>query len=811
MARVLIVSSRDLAPILGDTILWHPGVERLVASSPAGAFEVVRSFVPSLVVIDGCDAKAASEIVHFFRESPGTRRSSIVLVDPAPEIGDQELLGAGANLVLRGPVDPTHWDDGLKRLLAIPRRVRAGLPARIVPRTGKDAPGELLQGLALDVSLGGVLLETAGALPEPGRLLDIFLTLPDHPEELHAPGKVVWAAIGPPPRIGVQLVRLEDEARDRLRRMLASAPDRAFGRYEVIELIGEGSMGRVYRGFDPLARRPVAIKCPKPEFLNAPESPEYLRRFRREAQAAARLDHVNVITIYDVGDDYFVMELLEGTTLQAILREKKRLEPDEVRRILGPVAEALDYAHTQGTVHRDIKPSNIMVLADGRPKVMDFGVAHLSSAPALTSEDRIVGSPAYMAPEQIEQSEATPATDRFSLAVVAYEALTGRKPFEGGGVTPVLYRVVHSAARPPTSLNPALPTAYDDIFLRALAKEPAGRFESAQAFVNALAQSQPAVMLRKLEPVVADTVDLRSPPSPERTAPFRWGRRRLWAGAAALAAGLGLIVLGPLFRASWWGPRVIPPPPGLQISTTPAGAAVLLEGVEVGKSPLFLTNLSPGLHVVKVVHEGFTPAELGVETSKGAPPVPLRFTLQPLTGNLKVESSPDAEVEIDGRPVGATPLPGQQVLVGLHRVVVRRAGFRPWIQTVDVRPGESIRLDARLSAVRGPGGTEDALRKSWVRVGDLVALGPGVTPPRRVAGEPAPYPETARRMRLKGSVTVELTVTETGDVIDPRVVESAGEVLDEALVTAVKSWHYEPADVNGVKVRVRFKERQTFG
>jgi TonB family protein len=318
-------------------------------------------------------------------------------------------------------------------------------------------------------------------------------------------------------------------------------------------------------------------------------------------------------------------------------------------------------------------------------------------------------------------------------------------------------------------------------------------------------------MLPEPQMMMTDTVDLMNPPFPERRALPRSVQRRRAGAGALLATGLGLLVFGALFRGPWWGPRVIPPPPGLQISTFPAGAAVLLEGVEVGKSPLFLTNLSPGLHVVKVVHEGFTPAELAVETSKEAPPVPLRFTLQPLTATLKVDSSPGAEVEIDGRPVGSTPLPGQQLPAGLHRVVVRRAGFRPWLRTIDTRPGETVRLEARLSALRGRGGIEDALRKNWVSVGDFVELGPGVTPPRKVAGQPAPYPEAARRMRLKGSVTVELTVTETGDVLEPRVVESAGEVLDEALVTALKNWRYEPADVNGVKVRVRFKERQTFG
>jgi serine/threonine-protein kinase len=824
MAKVLIVSSRDLGAALGDTVLWAPDVERLVASSPGAAFEVTRSFVPSLVVVDGADAPATLELVRLLRESRGTRRASIVVVEPAPALSEEELCRAGANLVLRPPVDPADWDEALQRLLSGPRRVRTGLSARFVPRAEDGRPGASVAGLALDVSLGGLLLEAPSA-PEAGAMLDVFLTLPDGPEEWQGVGKAVWVSVGPPARTGIQLLALEPEARDRLRRLLASPPDRSFGRYEVVDLLGEGSMGRVYRGFDPLARRPVAIKTPRPEYVDGPESPEYLRRFRREAQAAARLVHPNVITIFDVGDDYFVMELLEGTTLQAMLRTLRRLGPDEVRRILAPVADALDYAHSQGTIHRDIKPGNIMVQADGRPKVMDFGVAHLTFA-AITADGQFVGSPAYMAPEQIRNSEATPATDRFSLAVVAYEALTGRKPFEGDGVTPILYKVLSSDPPPPTSLNPTLPPAYDEIFRRALAKDPAARFDSARALVAALAQGQsgeePSLVTTPVaygsagsppaaprEPL-AETMDLRDAPVPEG------GRRsgpspRLWSGGAALAAALGVVAVG----ASPWGspvPLVIASPPGLQISTAPAGASVLLGGIKVGNAPLFLPNLPAGIHAIKVLHEGYAPAELAVETTGDGPPVPLRFTLQPLTATLRVEAQPAGEVEVDGKVVGGTPLTGHRLAPGVHRVVIKRAGFRPWLRTVDAGSGETVKLQARLVSTRGPGSPEEAMRaKSWVRVGDLVELGPGVTAPRRVAGRPASYPEAARRLRLKGSVTVEMLVSEQGDVLQPRVVESAGEVLDEALLIAVRDWRYAPAEANGVKVRVRIQARQTFG
>jgi serine/threonine-protein kinase len=154
-----------------------------------------------------------------------------------------------------------------------------------------------------------------------------------------------------------------------------------------------------------------------------------------------------------VGEDYFVMELLEGRTLQQLLLEVGRLDPEAACGILAPVARALDYAHSQGAIHRDVKPANVMIAPDGRPTVMDFGVVHLVSG-SITGTGQVFGSPFYMAPEQISQSGASPQTDIFSLGVVAYEALTGRKPFEGEGITPILYHVVHTEPRAPSSLNP---------------------------------------------------------------------------------------------------------------------------------------------------------------------------------------------------------------------------------------------------------------------------------------------------------------------------------------------------------------------
>ena len=815
MTKVLIVGSADLGTDLERTILWADGVERALVSTPGGALEVARAFIPSVVVVDGADAAAALGLISRLRDNAGTRRSSIVVVSRDTALPEEELRQAGANLVLTGPVDPPLWNTRLGELLIVPRRVRTRLPVRASPRNDEGA-GEPVLAVARDISVGGMLLETKASLA-PGTILDLCFTLPGGHGEAKAVGSVVRASRETPGRTGIRFLSFEGDVRDRLHAALAAVPpERTFGRYEVLGVVGEGSMGRVYRAFDPLARRIVAVKTLRPEHVSGPEAPEYLLRFRREAQAAAHLVHPSIVTIFDVGEDYFAMEFLEGATLQAILRERGRLALGEALRVLGPVAAAMDYAHSKGTIHRDIKPANLFVLAAGRPKVMDFGVAHLASA-VITASGQVFGSPAYMAPEQITKGEVTVATDEFSLAVVAYEVLTGRKPFEGETITPILYSVVNTDPPPPSSWNPDLPRPFDDVFRRALAKDPTARFPSAGAFVAALSLGAPAGSLA--EPVAAGTaasaprLELAETVDLKQSSPFfarRWLARR-WA-VAALVAVVGLAATAAL-RSPRERVTAVPPPPGLEIATHPTDAAVFVDGVHVGNAPLFLSPVPRGVRQVKVAKEGFVPAELSLEVTGEGPPIPLRFTLQAATGTLRIESEPSrASVKLDGLDVGATPLVALPVTPGGHVLRVESAGFRPWVRKVNASLGETLQVTARLDRVDDPAAQKKALRTGgWVQRGDLVEMGPGVTAPRRISGNPAPFPEAARKLRLKGTVTVELTVTETGEVVDPRVVESAGEILDQALLDAVRHWHYEPADLNGLKVRVRIRESQAFG
>ena len=619
------------------------------------------------------------------------------------------------------------------------------------------------------------------------------------------------------------------------------APKR-FGRYEVQREIGEGAMGRVYRCFDPMMKRIVAVKTVKKEFLTRDTREEYLRRFRREAQAAGKLSHPNIVSVFDVGEDYFVMEYLEGSSLQVILRDRGQIPADEAVAILSPLADALDYAHRSGVVHRDIKPGNVFVLADGRPKLMDFGVAHLESS-AMTAQGHFFGSPSYMAPEQVSGGQVAAAADLFSLGVVAYEMMTGHRPFEGASITAIMYRVVNEDAPAPRQWDFDLPAVYDDIFKRALGKNPAERYPDAAALVRALEKREfvpvPDEVLAHLEETLSpsearalaaatgkgsitpvpiellgavETTDLQTALANE-AARTRAPRRR---GIAFAGAGLaaGLIAL---YVARGSAPDPAPPPlpsrpGGLRIETDPAGAAVTLDGQSAGESPVALLSVRPGVHMVRVARDGYAPAGLTLEVRNGEPLLPLRFVMEPLAAKLRVVSEPpNAVVRVDGKAVGTTPLEALELAPGRHEVRLERRGYAAATQTVEGRGGQTVEVSLKLEPDRSTRAASSApLISLPVRRGDLVVMDATVTPPQRIKGEAAKYPEMAQKFRFLGKVTVEFTVDENGRPQDLKVIESAGEILNAAVVDAIKGWLFTPARKNGIPVKVRWQWTQTF-
>jgi serine/threonine-protein kinase len=257
-----------------------------------------------------------------------------------------------------------------------------------------------------------------------------------------------------------------------------------FGRYVIVAELGRGAMGAVFRAVDPLIERDVAVKTLLPSL--PPEiMAEVRERFLREARSAGRLNHPNIVTIYDVGEQdgtaYIAMELLEGRSLQDMLRDRARLPIPTIADLVAQVADALDHAQQFGIVHRDVKPANIMVSAAGRAKLTDFGVAHVPSS-SMTQTGTALGSPKYMSPEQVTGQPVDPRSDIFSLGVVLYELLVGRTPFERSGdstVFSLMNRIAAEPHRPVTEIDPAIPPEFNVILDCALAKSPQDRYPRA--------------------------------------------------------------------------------------------------------------------------------------------------------------------------------------------------------------------------------------------------------------------------------------------------------------------------------------------
>jgi TonB family protein len=262
---------------------------------------------------------------------------------------------------------------------------------------------------------------------------------------------------------------------------------RDFGRYKIAEELGRGAMGVVYRATDPLLGRSVAIKAINQAYLEnlGVSAAEYYQRFRREAEVAGGLNHPHIVKIFDLGPDYIVMELVEGESLRAVLRARTHFSLSRILEMVAQVADALDCAHAQGIVHRDIKPANIMRRPDGSVTVMDFGLARVESS-TLTAAGEILGSASYMAPELVLGAQADAKSDIFALGVVAYELMTGERPFAGPSITSILYKIVQEPPPSAHGVDLNVPPDYDDIFAKVLAKEAAGRYQKAGDFASEL-------------------------------------------------------------------------------------------------------------------------------------------------------------------------------------------------------------------------------------------------------------------------------------------------------------------------------------
>ena len=264
------------------------------------------------------------------------------------------------------------------------------------------------------------------------------------------------------------------------------------GRYQVLESVGFGAMGAVYKAFDPLIKRTLAIKTIRLDIpRQSPQYKSFIDRFYHEARISGTLSHPNIVTLFDIGEEgglpYLAMEFVEGETILGILEKGQRFKPEKVIGLVSQMASAIDYAHSKGVIHRDIKPSNVILYETDKVKVTDFGIAKLVDA-EMTQSGTLLGTPSYMSPEQAMGEKLDGRSDIFSLGVCAFEMLSGEQPFPGTNVTSILYKLVHVDPIEPTDLemHGLVPQKWHEVFSRVLAKKPDDRYQTATEFVQDL-------------------------------------------------------------------------------------------------------------------------------------------------------------------------------------------------------------------------------------------------------------------------------------------------------------------------------------
>jgi len=264
--------------------------------------------------------------------------------------------------------------------------------------------------------------------------------------------------------------------------------EQRLGKYEIRGILGKGAMGTVYDARDPVIDRRVAIKTITLPDPSDTEAQDELERFKREAQAAGRLTHRNIVGVFDYGETdtlaYIVMEFVDGNSLKGVMEKQERFPVAETVRVMEALLEGLQFSHERGVVHRDIKPANVMITLDGQVKIADFGIARIESS-SMTQAGTIMGTPAYMSPEQFMGQTVDARTDIYSAGVVLYQMLTGERPFEGS-MTAIMHKALNTTPPRPSELSVTAPAALDEVVAKAMAKRPEQRFASANEFAQAL-------------------------------------------------------------------------------------------------------------------------------------------------------------------------------------------------------------------------------------------------------------------------------------------------------------------------------------
>lgn len=523
-----------------------------------------------------------------------------------------------------------------------------------------------------------------------------------------------------------------------------------FGPYEVREELGRGGMGVVYRGFDPLIRRDVALKTIKLyDIADESERRQMQERLEREAQSAGRLSHPSIVTIYQIGYEelrpgetvaFIAMEYVPGWTLATVLEKTRVTNRPLALKLLRQAAEGLDYAHSQGVVHRDVKPANLLVTTDGRLKIADFGLAKLLSH-TMTMTGTLMGSPFYMSPEQVRADRVDGRSDQYALAVVAYEVFGGRKPYQAESLSALVYKIAHEDPPLLELEPPELAGRLNAVLRRAMAKEPGDRFENCVAFVNALekacAEPAPPVVVRPEAPPVAAPA-----PSPVPAPPVPVPPSRIAAPWAAIGAALGVIA-ALIVGVKLIGPFGSPAPGSKQ---EPQQLVQRHEPAQIASKP-------PG-SPVREAAKTEPPAVRPAARTKSAPPAQRQPA--PAPRELPAENPPKP-VENAAKSAEPPPAPAP----------------------APEPPREPVREPVR-------------------------------TPPKLLQQAPAAYTDQARAAGIEGAVLLSVDIDERGVPVRARVLKPLDPGLDRSAIQSLAGWRFQPATEDGkpvgstVNVEVKF-------
>jgi len=530
------------------------------------------------------------------------------------------------------------------------------------------------------------------------------------------------------------------------------------GKYDIVRELGRGAMGVVYEGVDPHIGRKVAIKTIRFDVLTAPaEQQEAQQRFMREARSAGNLSHPSIVTIYEVGEhdglSFIAMEFIDGESLESMIAARRRLPLEGVIELIAQLGDALDYAHRNGVIHRDIKPANILVDREGRPRIVDFGIARIASS-SLTQTATVLGTPSYMAPEQIAGQKIDHRVDLFALGAILYELLTFQRAFPGDNVTTVIYKIMNVTPPPPRDFDQSLSSGLDAVLGVALAKDPAGRYQSGRAlaedlrnyqqFEDGAAQATAQIMVAAVVPPAI--------PAAQAGAPSRGRRTMLLAVVGAMITVLVIAVVA-----------------GVLLSRKSEPYSAGAGGAAGEAAPSDAPPTAPA-------ESAAVPAP-PAGTSSAAPPA---------------VSSSAAAVPAAPKPAASPTKPAPPA---------SRPGVAPQSAAAARQPAPSRPVEAKV-AIPAP----DRASPASAPIGRVYEATDVDERPSVLKQVAAVYPTEAARLKLQDVVVVKALVGPTGRVEDVQILKHASKdvAFDAAALKAVRQYTFAAARKKGQPVACWF-------